>query len=293
MTLIPLTQVASMLAIDAKTLRKFLKTSSLSLQAHPTDGRVKCLTTEQVQQLAGLSGRPLTPHTAPAEAPPAPSAALVQNPPTTLQLQAGRAFPSESTASDLISRLCSLEATVSTLQQQVTLLALELLREHDLRLEQELLIQTARISPPVEPLVCKPSASVSSGALPPARPAPNGDTSSLTQRRAHSRILSLVEYCANGTYVIISPPQGELFLIPDSKEWFDWLATLSSFRFLGRCGRFSAIRETRHGPMTRRWIAKRSWHNYKYSYYLGPTDRLTLSSLEQAAVALESRTTSR
>jgi len=46
-----------MLAVDAKTLRQWLKHSNLSLHSHPTDARVKCLTIEQVQQLAALHGR--------------------------------------------------------------------------------------------------------------------------------------------------------------------------------------------------------------------------------------------
>ena len=54
---VPFTQVASMLSVDAKTLRQWLKHSHLQLHPHPTDARIKCLTIEQVQQLATLHGR--------------------------------------------------------------------------------------------------------------------------------------------------------------------------------------------------------------------------------------------
>jgi hypothetical protein len=50
----------------------------------------------------------------------------------------------------------------------------------------------------------------------------------------------LIEYSASGIYVIISAPDGEGHLEPNSRAWFDWLATLSSFRFVGPVGRYSS-----------------------------------------------------
>lgn len=41
-----------MLGIDPKTLRNWLRHAHLHFVAHPTDARLKCLTPEQVQQLA-------------------------------------------------------------------------------------------------------------------------------------------------------------------------------------------------------------------------------------------------
>jgi hypothetical protein len=89
--------------------------------------------------------------------------------------------------------------------------------------------------------------------------------------------------------VIINPEGGELSLSPDSPEWFDWLASLSSFRFVGQLGRFTAAREIRRSEPTRRWAAVRGRHNRTYKCYLGLTDRLTISCLEQAAARLQSR----
>src|SRR5216110_1180853 len=57
MTSVPFTQCCNKLGVDAKTLRQWLKTSSLALHSHPTDARIKCLTSEQVQQLATLHHR--------------------------------------------------------------------------------------------------------------------------------------------------------------------------------------------------------------------------------------------
>jgi hypothetical protein len=52
MTTIPLTDCCMMLGIDPKTLRHWLTQAHLPLHTHPTDARIKCLTLEQVQQLA-------------------------------------------------------------------------------------------------------------------------------------------------------------------------------------------------------------------------------------------------
>ena len=100
-----------------------------------------------------------------------------------------------------------------------------------------------------------------------------------------SRVLPLIEYGAHGSYVVICPQEGELHLTPDSPEWFDWLATLSSFRFVGQQGRFSAYRK---GRMSRRWSAYRTIHQHDYQHYLGTTDHLTIDCLEQMAAKLQS-----
>lgn len=103
--------------------------------------------------------------------------------------------------------------------------------------------------------------------------------------RARSRVLPLIEYGAAGTYVVICPQDGELVLTPDSSAWFDWLATLASFRFVGKQGRFNAYRK---GRMSRRWSAYRTMHQHDYQHYLGTTDHLTIDCLEQMAAKLQS-----
>ncbi len=59
MTPIPQMDCCAMLGIDPKTLRHWCSSASMQFVAHPTDARLKCLTLEQVQQLATLHARPL------------------------------------------------------------------------------------------------------------------------------------------------------------------------------------------------------------------------------------------
>ena len=61
MTPIAQMECCTMLGIDPKTLRNWLRHAHLPFVAHPTDARLKCLTPEQVQQLATLHARPIAP----------------------------------------------------------------------------------------------------------------------------------------------------------------------------------------------------------------------------------------
>ena len=83
--------------------------------------------------------------------------------------------------------------------------------------------------------------------------------------------------------------RGVLALVPDAPAWFDWLASLTSFRFIGPAGRFSACRAREKGQDTRRWAARRVFHGHDFWHYLGVTDRLTLAALEEAAAAPQAR----
>ncbi len=124
----------------------------------------------------------------------------------------------------------------------------------------------------------------------PSPPAPAPECRLLpVEVRARSRVTALIEFGAQGQYVAVCPRLGVLSLVPDSPQWFDWLASLSSFRFVGPAGRFSACRASEKGQYTRRWAARRWFHGYDFWLYLGVTDRLTLASLEQAAAALQAR----
>lgn len=107
------------------------------------------------------------------------------------------------------------------------------------------------------------------------------------EQRARSRMPPLIEYGAQGTYVIISSQEGERHLVPDAREWVDWLATLSSFRFVGQAGRFTAYRDSRHGRPRRSWRAHRRIHQHNYKHSLGPTDQLTITRLVQVAALLQ------
>src|SRR6266568_9090590 len=102
--------------------------------------------------------------------------------------------------------------------------------------------------------------------------------------RGRRGVLPLIAYTATGSYVLICPSKGELALLPDSPAWFDWLATLSSFRFVGQQGRLSIYRN----PGRTSWMAYRRIHGRRYDYGLGNTKLLTIAHLEQMAATLQS-----
>jgi hypothetical protein len=275
-----------MLGIDPKTLRHWLRQANMQLIAHPTDARLKCLTPAQVQQLAALHDRPLS--SALAAQPVQETEALPPSPPHCLPRSGGP-------EADLGQSLARLQAQVTSMQEQLTQLALELLRERELRLawlqerqqhtEERLCTLEALLTPAAEP---SPS--------PPASPmAPVPDLSHLTPHperlaahptsaRGRRGVLPLIAYTATGSYVVICPSKGELPLLPDSPEWFDWLATLSSFRFVGQQGRLSTYRN----PGRSSWMAYRRIHGRRYDYGLGNTKLLTIAHLEQMAATLQS-----
>jgi hypothetical protein len=87
--------------------------------------------------------------------------------------------------------------------------------------------------------------------------------------------------------VLICPKEGEIHITPNSPEWFAWLASLSSFRFVGEFGRFSARRGYNHRP-NRSWYAQRHIHQKSYSKYIGVSENVTTDRLEQIAALFQS-----
>ncbi|MFL5587151.1 MAG: hypothetical protein ACJ8DI_05770 [Ktedonobacteraceae bacterium] len=288
MTLIPQMHCCTMLGIGPKTLRHWLRHANMPFSIHPSDARLKCLMLEQVQQLATLHARPLqlSPPASPAFPDEVTPHASSQG--QTAAAQANEAAPVSTSSSlsqeaELRKAVCGLEAKVLTLQEQLTQLTLELLRERSERSEQRLSALEALLSahpgssssaqelmPVVEPRAHRP--------LAPQRPLQPAEL------RARSRVLARVEYGAQGLYVLVCPQDGALSFTPDSLEWFDWLASLTSFRFIGPQGRFSAYRQ----GQTRSWKAYRTFHGRSHKRSLGTTDRLTIARLEQVAASLQS-----
>jgi hypothetical protein len=269
MTLLPLKQGCALLGIDPKTLRHWMQQANLSLHPHPSDARIKCVTSEQIEQLAVLHRRPVA---MPAEA--------------CLPLLPEK--PSPQAEPDLLCRLAQLESQVALLQQQLAGLVLELLQERTGRYEQRLHTLETRIQLPSQH-----DRSVS--ALPPAREQRSQPDKPLKTPRVHPMkgrpraILPLIEYTADGTYIVICPELGELALIPDSPEWFAWLETISSLRFLGQQGRWSAYRDKRrpaHG-----WFAYRRMNGHQYVHALGSSHELTIARFEQMAATFQSSIT--
>ena len=293
MATVPLATGARLLGIHPKTLRHWLTTAHLPLAAHPTDARIRCVAQADLLEVARLHSRPL-PHlpAVPAlESYTASALAAEQAKPLPAHVaapahRAALLSPPCTSLADLLGQLSSLETHVATLQQQLAGLALEFLQERSGRSEQRLRTLEGRLSQPLESLQAPQETDVAGppapSPLPAHRPLP-------VEVRARSRVTALIEYGAQGQYVAVCPRQGVLSLTPDSPQWFDWLASLTAFRFVGPVGRFSACRASEKGQYTRRWAARRLFHGHDCWHYLGVTDRLTLASLEQAAAALQAR----
>ncbi len=288
MSLLPLADCARLLGIHPKTLRQWLKQDPLELSPHPRDARIKCLTSQQVEQLALTHDR----------SSPFPSEQASMQPDAATEIQerdaVTTALPVSQEEASLSQKLSVLETRIAQLSEQVAHLTLALLRERERTVERRL----SDLETVVQELAGMPSLSAPSS----ARLEPQIEVERVSARRptrplieaelrARSRMPPLIEYSVQGTYVVVSSLDGELSLMPASREWFDWLATLSSFRFVGQSGRFTAYRDTDHGKPTRGWIAHRSLHGRHYKHWLGVTDRLTIDCLEQMAARLQSHLT--
>ena len=108
---------------------------------------------------------------------------------------------------------------------------------------------------------------------------------------AQHRLYNLIEYVSGTEHrylfmdTLEGPAQTRSNLVPDSPDWFLWLARLGSFHFQGRSGHFTA-RQERKQRGNAYWYAYRKAHKQRLKRYLGTTDKLTLAALEQTADAL-------
>lgn len=272
MTCLSLKQGCALLGVDAKTLRHWMQQAHLGLQPHPSDARLKCVTSEHLEQLAVLHHRPLAVPAAPAQRHPA---VVAEKPPAQTEL-------------DLLARLAYLETQLAVVQQHLAALTLELLQERTQHYEQRLHTLETLIPPlpQQEQAVCpQPSASEQKSQV----------DKPLQTRRVHAMkgrrraILPLIEYTADGTYIVICPELGELALLPDSPEWFAWLETISSLRFLGQQGRWSAYRDK--GRSSGCWFAYRRINGHQYVRSLGSPEQFTIDRFEQMAATFQSYVT--
>jgi hypothetical protein len=290
MTLLPLTDCCLLLGIDPKTLRLWLKAAHLCWTVHPSDARLKCLTQPQLQHLATLHGRVL-PESLPSTASTAAPQPATAEPPGASPGSASCTEPSAQ--ADLQRQLTCLHTQVATLQEQVTHLALALLREREWRWEARLSQAQAPLptSATTLPVARQARPDTSPSRLNAPAPKPAAAPSSPTRSRARSRALPLIEYGADGRYLAICPTRGVLPLIPDSPAWFDWLASLTAFTFQGANGRFSTTCKVRKDQRAHAWSAYRSLHGRSCNLYLGLTSHLTLAHLEQMAATIQSHLT--
>ena len=240
MTTLPVADGAHLLGIHPKTLHHWLNEAQVPLAVHPTDARVKCVAEEDLHQLAKLHGRPF-PSAVPLDAASAPLVVAQVRVPRPSENEGKPASPAcalrtpSGSEVDLIQKLAGLETKIVTLQEQFAQLALTLLQERERSVEQRLtalesllhqLLGRQMQGPPAPEPRQEPV-----GVVPQPRPLHPAE------HLARSRRPPLIEYGAAGSYVISSTQEGEVHLQPDARAWFEWLATLSSFRFIGPLGR--------------------------------------------------------
>lgn len=278
MTLVPLNECCLRLGVDPKTLRLWLKAAQLSCCLHPIDARLKCLTLAQLQQLAELHGRPL------------PSS-LLGTAPQTVAMSAsapaadlGPSLPDTDDLHQQLNRLCQ---QVTTLQTQVTELALALLRQS---FAHQPPTSTVPVLAPSVP-ACTPTQDSVRGSARVKASTPSMVEPLPEPPRTRSRALPLIQVRTDGSVVVISPTQGVLPLVTDSPAWFAWLASLTAFSFEGQDGHFSATRKFRHGQRIQSWNVHRSLHGRSCTLYLGLTPALTLARLQEMALAVHTRLT--
>ena len=259
MTLIALTQCCRLLAIDGKTLHRWLAQAQLPVQAHPEDARCKGLTRDHLLVLARAHHRRL------ADQPPDLPAPALLAPPS-----ASPEFSPELIT--VLQTLSALPAQIAALQQQLANLT-------------ALVQQPPRASltiPKTQPKAARVASPTLTRASARSRPAASPRAK---QAEPPAQVLPLIEYGVGGSYVVLCPTRGLLALEPESPAWFAWLSTLSSFRFVGKLGRFTAHREVERLPRAA-WRAHRSIRSHTYNLRLGSTESLTIATLEQAAATL-------
>lgn len=257
MTLISLADCCRLLVIDPKTLHHWMRLSHLTVASHPDDARLKCLSAEHLEQLGAahhrsvpLSGRGLVPADPLALGEPEPAKKLTDGP----------------------AQLRALTEHLEALQAQVTLLREDLTR-----------LTHPVVSEPVPP----PSPGTRPAKAPSRKPSqPSCMPAGSDDRRKQPHVLSRVEYVTQDTYAMISSEVGKLSFEPDSPDWFAWLWTLASFRFVGLHGYYTAYRGYGCSPGTS-WWAFRQIHSHCRKVRIGTTELLTLEALELAASSLQ------
>ncbi len=78
-------------------------------------------------------------------------------------------------------------------------------------------------------------------------------------------------------------------ITPDGQAWFSIFETVSSIRFTGKSGHFTARKETRNNGKDAYWYAYRKEAGKLVKQYLGKTTELTALRLESVARSLKTR----
>jgi hypothetical protein len=287
MSIISLADCCRLLAIDPKTLRRWLSLAHLPVQPHPLDTRLKCVTHEQLQLVAAAHHRRLP------ESREQPFQAETSASSTASDVRCASVLSSVMSdvsvlITELTQQLGSLQAPVATLQPQLALLTEQLQKEQQWRTSHVSTFEEKSLESSQEKsLESSQEKSLESSQEKSLESSQEKESAPASlDRRKHPHILPLVEYGVQGKYVVISPEQGMLPFEPDSPEWFAWLSTLPSFRFVGQHGRLTAFRGYQCSPSTP-WWAHRQIRNHSHKRRLGLTASVTIASLELAATSLQ------
>ena len=339
MTIMSLADCCRLLAIDPKTLRRWLHLAHLSVQTHPWDTRLKCVTSEQLQQLAAMHRRTL-PELSEQLFSPEISAHSTPSDVHTASVWSSVVSEVSGSMTELTQQIGSLQTHVIALEHQLALLTEQWQQEQQWRTSVTKMLENTSLDTSAESSLdtsaessldtsAESSLDTSAGSSLDTSAESSLDTSAESSldtpaessldtpaessldtsaessldtpaessldkvsasvsidRRKHPHILPLVEYGAQGTYVVMSPEQGLLSFEPDSPEWFAWLSTLPSFRFVGQHGRFTAFRGYQCTSHTS-WWAHRQIHAHSHKRRLGLTASVTIECLELAASSLQ------
>src|SRR5215469_9481231 len=93
---------------------------------------------------------------------------------------------------------------------------------------------------------------------------------------------------AQESYTLTERAHHELLdVVPESRAWFAWLDTSSSFAFQGKAGSYT-MRKEANRPGEGYWYAYMRSGEKLLKKYIGRTTEVTLSRLEDVAGALSS-----
>lgn len=266
MPLLSLADSCRLLAIDARTLHRWLRLAHISVQAHPIDARFTCLTSDQVQHLAAMHRRTL-PESSEPPFPVACSASSIPSDGNTASVCSCVRSAASGPITELTRQPGSLHAQIAALQHHLTLLTEQVKHEQPRHTS---ILKTIENHPLDTSATSSPDTSTTSSPQKEAIPAS-------IDRRQHPHVLPLVEYGVQGNSVVISPQEGLLSFEPDSPEWFAWLSTLPSFRFIGQHGRLTAF----HGSQcsaTTPWWGHRQIRHHSHKRRLGFTAQMTIAA---------------
>ncbi|HEY4384789.1 MAG TPA: hypothetical protein VGN34_09980 [Ktedonobacteraceae bacterium] len=188
-----------LLAIDPKTLRRWLHLAHLSVQTHPSDTRLKCVTSEQLRQLAAMHRRTL-PELSEQLFPPEISAHSTSSDVPTASVWSSVVSEVSGSMTELTQQLGSLQTHVIALEHQLALLTEQWQQEQQWRTSVTKMLENNSLDKSAESSLDKSAEtsldkSAKSSLDKSAESSLDKVSASVSiDRRKHPHILPLVEY---------------------------------------------------------------------------------------------------